>query len=93
MPFSRCDSYRKDTCYYDEYIAIQYVLNKLEDRMTAFKYNRICNFFVDKVIYIIQLDKAICLSLKTVRGVQLSTVHPPINSWEFVYTDMVKFLN
>ena len=38
MTFSRCDSYRKDTCDYDECIAIQYVLNKLEGRMTAFKY-------------------------------------------------------
>ena len=38
VTFSRCGSYRKDTCYYDEYIAIQYVLNKLEGRMTAYKY-------------------------------------------------------
>ena len=38
MKFSRCGSYRIDTCYYDEYIAIQYVLNKLEGKMTAFKY-------------------------------------------------------
>ena len=38
MKFSGCGSYRKDTCYYDEYIAIQCVLNKLEGRMTAFKY-------------------------------------------------------
>ena len=30
MAFSRCGSYRKGTCYYDEYIAIQYVFNKLE---------------------------------------------------------------
>ena len=32
MIFSGCGSHRKDTCYYDEYIAIQYVLNKLEAR-------------------------------------------------------------
>ena len=38
MKFSGCGSYRKDTCYYDEYKAIQCVLNKLEGRMTAFKY-------------------------------------------------------
>ena len=30
MTFSSGGSYRKDTCYYDEYTAIQYVLNKLE---------------------------------------------------------------
>ena len=42
--------------------------------MTAFKYKRVCYFVVDKVIYIIQLDKTICISLKTVRGVQLSIV-------------------
>ena len=35
--FSGCDSYHKDTFDYDEYIAIQFVLNKLEGRMTAFK--------------------------------------------------------
>ena len=29
MPYSRCGSYRKDICCYDEYIAIQYELNKL----------------------------------------------------------------
>ena len=38
MTFSRSGSYRKDTCYYDEYISIQYVLNKLEGTMTAFRY-------------------------------------------------------
>ena len=38
MKFSRCGFYRQDTCYYDEYIAIQYVLNKVEGRVTAFKY-------------------------------------------------------
>ena len=37
MIFSKCVSYRKDTCYYDEYIGIQHVLNELE-RMTAFEY-------------------------------------------------------
>ena len=36
--FSGCGSYRNDTCYYHEYIDIQCVLNKLEGRMTAFKY-------------------------------------------------------
>ena len=30
--------------------------------------------YVDRVIYIIQLDKTICISLKTVTGVQLSIV-------------------
>ena len=38
MEFSKCCSYRKDTCYYDEYIAKHYVSNKLEGRMTPFKY-------------------------------------------------------
>ena len=38
MTFSRCGSHLKDICYYDEYIAIQYVLNKLEGRMTALEY-------------------------------------------------------
>ena len=41
MNFSRCCSYRKDTCYYDEYIFIQYVSNKLKGKMTAFKYYRV----------------------------------------------------
>ena len=74
MTFSGCGSYRKDTYDYDEYIAIQYVLNKLEGRMTEFEYQRVWYFVVDKAIYIIQLDKTICISLKTVRGVQLSIV-------------------
>ena len=38
MKFSRCGSYRKDTYFYNEYIAIQYELNKFMGRMTAFKY-------------------------------------------------------
>ena len=38
MTFSRCGSYRKETCYFDEDIAIQYVLNKLEGRITESKY-------------------------------------------------------
>ena len=38
MTFSGCGSYHKDTYYYDEYIAIQYVFNKLAGGMTAFKY-------------------------------------------------------
>ena len=37
MTFSGCGSYHKDTCDYDEYIAIQYVFNKLEGGMTALK--------------------------------------------------------
>ena len=57
MTFSRFGSYSEDTCYYDKYR--QYVLNKLEGRMTAF------------ISYIIQLYKIICISLKTVRGAQL----------------------
>ena len=40
--------------------------------MTAFKYKKVCYFVIYKVIYIIQLDKTICISLKTVRGLQLS---------------------
>ena len=74
MTFSRYSSYCKDTCYYDEYIALQYVLNKLEGRMTAFKYERVWYLVVNKAIYIIQLDKTICISLKTVRDVQLPIV-------------------
>ena len=38
MKFSRFCSYSKATCDYHEYIAMQYVSNKLEGRMTAFKY-------------------------------------------------------
>ena len=38
MTFSGCGSYHKDTYNYDEYIAIQYVFNKLEGIMTAFRY-------------------------------------------------------
>ena len=38
MKFSRCGSYRKGNCYFDEFVAIQYLLNKLEGRMTAFRY-------------------------------------------------------
>ena len=63
-----------DTHDYDECIAIQYVFNKLEGGMTAFKYWRVWYFVLDKEIYIIQLHKTICISLKTVRGVQLSIV-------------------
>ena len=40
--------------------------------MTAFKYREYGIFVVDKSVYIIRLDKTICISLKTVRGVQLS---------------------
>ena len=32
MTFSGCGSYRKDSYDYDEYIALQYVLDKLESR-------------------------------------------------------------
>ena len=74
MTFSRCASCRKDTCYYEAYIAIQYALSKLEGRMIAFKYLRVWYFVVDKATYIIQLDKIICISMKTVRDVQLSIV-------------------
>ena len=42
--------------------------------MTAFKYKSVCYFVVDKVICILQLDKTFCISLKIVRGVQLSIV-------------------
>ena len=38
MTFSGCSSYHEDTNAYDEYIAIQYVLNKFEGGMTALKY-------------------------------------------------------
>ena len=41
MTFSRCGSSREDSCYYGEYIAIQYVLNKLEGKMTEFKCKRV----------------------------------------------------
>ena len=74
MAFSGLDSYPMNTCDHDEYIAIQYVFNKLEGGMTAFQYSRVWYLVVDKAIYIIQLDKTICISLKTVRGVQLSMV-------------------
>ena len=37
MTFSGRGSYRKDPYDYGEYMAIQYELNKLEGRMTAFK--------------------------------------------------------
>ena len=57
MTFSRFGSYSEDTCYYDKYR--QYVLNKLEGRMTIF------------IFISLQLHKIICISLKTVRGVQL----------------------
>ena len=57
MTFTRFGSYRKDTCYYDKYR--QYVLNKLEGRMTAF------------IFISLQLYKITCISLKTVRGAQL----------------------
>ena len=35
MTFSGCDSYRKDSYDYNEYITVQYVLDKLEIRMIA----------------------------------------------------------
>ena len=38
MKFSGCGSYRKDSYHCDEYIAVQYVLDKLEIRMIAFRY-------------------------------------------------------
>ena len=36
---------------------MQYVLNKLEARVTAFKYHRMWYFFSDKAVYILQLEK------------------------------------
>ena len=42
--------------------------------MTTFEYKRVRYFAVDKAICIIQLVNTICVSLKTVRGVQLSIV-------------------
>ena len=42
---------------YNEYIPRQYELNKLEGRMSAFEYKRVCHSFVDIVIYIISLMK------------------------------------
>ena len=48
-------------------------VNKLDGRMTAFKCKGyIWYVVVEKAIYIILLDKTIGLSLKTVRGSQLS---------------------
>ena len=61
MKFLRCCSYRKDTCHNDENIAMYYVSNKLKGGMTAFKYWRAWYFFVDKAIFIMQLDKTICI--------------------------------
>ena len=55
--------------------------------MAAFRYYRIWYFVVDKTGYIIQLDKTICISLKTVRCVQLSIAE------RFFYTNVMKFLN
>ena len=56
MAFSRCGSYRKDTCYHDEYIAIQYMLNKFEGRMTAFNMRGYAILLLTQVIYVIQCD-------------------------------------
>ena len=72
MTFSGCVSYCKDNCEYDEYIAVQYMSNKLEGRTITFEYQKVWYFVGDKAIYIIQLDKTICISLKTVRGFHLS---------------------
>ena len=44
-------------------------------------------FVIDKSVYIIQLDKTIYISLETVSSCSV------INTYEFVYTDMMKFLN
>ena len=38
MTFSGCSSYHKDTFDHDQYIAIQYVFNKLEGKIIAFRY-------------------------------------------------------
>ena len=53
MTFSGCGSYRKDTCYYDKYVVIQYVLDKLESRMTPLKCYSVWYFVVGKAIHII----------------------------------------
>ena len=50
------------------------MFNKLEGGLTVFKCYGVWRFVVDKAIYIIKLDKTICLSLKNVRGVHLSMV-------------------
>ena len=42
--------------------------------MTAFKYQRVWYFVVYEAVYIIQLNKTICIFLKIVRGVQLPIV-------------------
>ena len=77
-------------CCYDEYVAIQFVLNTLEGRMTAFECKGVEYFVVDKAIHIIQRDKTICISLKTVRGAHAQS---SIVESFFFYTDMIKFLN
>ena len=69
MTFSRYGSYHKDSYPYDEYIAIQYVLDKLESRMTALKYYRVWYFVVGKTVHIIYI---IFISLETVRGAHFS---------------------
>ena len=38
MTFSGCSSDHKDTNYYDEYVAILHVFNKIEGGMTESKY-------------------------------------------------------
>ena len=72
MTSSGCGSFHKDTYDYDEYIAIKYVLNPLDNGIT--EYQRVWYLLLKKAIYIIQLDKTICISLKTVGGVHLSIV-------------------
>ena len=72
MTFSGFGSYCEDTYDYDEYIATQCVFDKLEGGITAFQVWRVWCFVVDKAFHIIQLHKTICISLTTVRGVQLS---------------------
>ena len=66
--FSGCGSYHNDTSNYKDNIAIQYVLDELMGGMTAFTRG------YGILLYIIRLDKTSWISLKTVRGVQLSIV-------------------
>ena len=63
-----------DPYEYNECIAMPYVFNTLEGRMTVFQYWKVWYFVVDKAIYIMQLHKTICITLETVGGLQLSTV-------------------
>ena len=65
---------------YYEYIAIQYVFNKLAGGMTA-------SSIIGYGILLLENQLTICISLKTVKVIQLSIVE------SFFCTDMIKFLN